>query len=93
MAPKLCSQRYKIWFKDCGRNNCFYFFRQNEIVVYFEQHLGAAHSECWSKYAFSAFVGDKAEKSRKSKKFVAKSNKKIGFDKTRNKSALTHYAL
>ena len=25
-------------------------------VVYFDQHLGAAHSKCWSKYPFSHFL-------------------------------------
>ena len=25
------------------------------VVVFFNQHLGAAHSKCWSKYAFSRF--------------------------------------
>ena len=32
------------------------------IVVYFDQHLGAAHSECWPKYVFSRFFVQKLAK-------------------------------
>ena len=43
-------------------------------VVYFNQHLGAAHSKCWSKKLFSAnFV------LKKSNKFAAKFCKKHVF--------------
>ena len=41
-------------------------------VVYFDQHLGAAHSKRWLKYAFSCFGG----KMEKSKKIEAKLSKK-----------------
>ena len=34
-------------------------------VVYFNQHLGAAQSKDWSKYAFSTFFVSKVEKLRK----------------------------
>ena len=46
------------------------------VVVNFDQHLGAAYSKCWSKYAFSMFfVQKKLKKGRKSKKFDAKFRK------------------
>ena len=32
----------------------------NNPVVYFDQHLGAAHSKCWWKYAFTLFYMKKA---------------------------------
>ena len=43
-------------------------------VVYFDQHLGAAHpkQKRWSKYAFLTFLMAKAKKEEKSKKFAAK---------------------
>ena len=47
--------------------------------VYFNPCLGPAHSERWSKYAFSTFLSKKAEKGRKSKKFDAKFRKKLFF--------------
>ena len=46
-----------------------------ECVVYFDQHLGAAHSKYWSKYAFSA---EKAEK-KNGKKIEAKFRKLTDF--------------
>ena len=45
-------------------------------VVNVNQHLGAVHTKCWSKYAFSSFFALKAEKGSKSKKFDAKFSKK-----------------
>ena len=32
------------------------------IVAYFNQRLGAAHSKCWLKYAFSTFFAKKLKK-------------------------------
>ena len=37
-------------------------------VVYFNQHLGAAHSRSWSKYPFSCFGGKRDEKGGKERK-------------------------
>ena len=34
-------------------------------VVYFDQHLGAAHYNSWSKYAFSHFLREKCKKAGK----------------------------
>ena len=48
-------------------------------VVYFNQHLGAAHSKCWSKYVFLAFFVLKSYENAKSKKFAAKFSKKQAF--------------
>ena len=49
--------------------NCFleFFHDLAPGVVYFDQRLGAAHFKCWSKYAFSTFFRQKAEKGIKSK--------------------------
>ena len=48
------------------------------IVVYFDQHLGAAHSKLWSKYAFLTFLRtnslEEEKKGEKSKKFAAQQN-------------------
>ena len=49
------------------------------FVVYFDLRLGAAHSERWSKYAFSMFLCKKALKNALKKKFAAKFNKKMLF--------------
>ena len=48
-------------------------------VVYFDQHLGAAHSKHWSKYAFVTFLLKIAKKMQKRKKFAAKFSKKCFF--------------
>ena len=32
------------------------------FVVYLDQHLGAAHSKCWLKYAFLTFCAKKLKK-------------------------------
>ena len=45
-------------------------------VVYFDQHLDAAHSKCWSKYAFLHFL-QKIKKRKQSKKIEAKSSPKF----------------
>ena len=41
----------------------------NIIVVYFDQHLSAAHSEHWSKHAFSTFFMVKSKKRKKKQEF------------------------
>ena len=49
-------------------------------VVYFDQRLGAAHPEHWSKYVFlTSFLMAKSKKRKKSKKFAAKFGKQTGF--------------
>ena len=51
-------------------NNIFF---KHMIAVYFDQCLGASHSKCWFKYAFSmSFFAKKLKKGRKNKKFEAK---------------------
>ena len=52
-------------------------------VVYFDQHLSAAHSKRCLKYTFSTFFVQKAEKGTKSKKIKAKFCK-ISGNKTLN---------
>ena len=41
-------------------------------VVYFNQHLDAEHSRCWSKYAFLTFLMAKGKKKRKKHKICSK---------------------
>ena len=49
-------------------------------VVYFDQRLGAGHSNRWSKYAFLTFLCQKAKKGEKSKEFSATFIKKLVFE-------------
>ena len=44
--------------------------------VYFDHHLGAAHSKHWSKYAFSTFFSKKLKKEEKERKFLQNLAKK-----------------
>ena len=48
-------------------------------VVYFDQRLGAAHPERWSKFVFLTFLMAKSYKRTKRKKFVAKFSKQTSF--------------
>ena len=34
-------------------------FRDHIVIIHFDQRLGAAHSKCWAKYAFSMFFVQK----------------------------------
>ena len=55
------------WLK--GNDKVLVILIHSKIVVFFDQHLGAVHSKCWSKYAFF-----------KSKKIVAKVSRKCIFE-------------
>ena len=48
------------------------------FVAFFDQRLGALHSKCWSKSAFSMFFVQKNRNRKKSKKFDAKFSKNMG---------------
>ena len=53
--------------------------KQCTSVVYFDQHLGAAHSKCWLNYAFPV-CAKKLKKGSKRKKFAATFSKKLVFE-------------
>ena len=42
------------------------------FVVYFNQHLGAAHFQRWLKYEYFTFFAQKPEKRKKKQKVEAK---------------------
>ena len=57
------------------QNPGFYYLAT--IAVYFEKHLVAAHSKCWTKYAFSLFFKQKAEKINKNQENGCKIRQKV----------------
>ena len=63
------------WLSPYNQANPTIFDKGN--VVFSDQHLGAAHSEHWSKYSFSTFFVLKSRKKQKSKKFSAKFAKRF----------------
>ena len=52
---------------------------QAPTVAYFDQRLGAVHSNCWLKYAFSTFFTQKAEKEEKARKLRQNLAKNVCF--------------
>ena len=52
--------------------------KEDMCVVYFDQHLGATHSKCWSKKSFSAFL---PQKPLKKQEICSKFQQKTGIFK------------
>ena len=51
-----------------------FIFLHAPAVVYFDQHLGSAHSKCWLNHAFSMFLHKKCKKGKKARKNLRKWN-------------------
>ena len=51
-----------------------------KYLLYILTSFGAAHSKCWSKYAFLCFLCEKAEKRKKKHEICCKILQKMGFD-------------